>query len=181
MVSADREEVKAAAITGLRTALISGAGAPGAVRASWYRNPEFSSVLFTEALKRFFGESPDIRAITGFVSRIRPGEVGFPRREAEAVVRASLGETMFFDCVHPGQFSYMEIGIAVLDRLFLEWRPSGAEIDSMFGRVREVQAAVDERSPELAPAVDDWFAAGMHESPFAFPLDAGQVQRPDER
>jgi len=99
----------------------------------------------------------------------------------EAVIRAALGETMFFDSVHPGQFSYPEIGIAVLDRLFLEWRPSGAEIDSLFRRVQEAQVAVHEMSPELAPAEDEWFAAGMHESPFAFPMDAGPVRRLEER
>ena len=97
------------------------------------------------------------------------------------MIRAALGETMFFDSVHPGQFSYPEIGIAVLDRLFLEWRPSGAEIDSLFRRVQEAQVAVHEMSPELAPAEDEWFAAGMHESPFAFPMDAGPVRRLEER
>lgn len=180
-MSADQEEVKAAAVAGLRTALTSAAGVPEALRASWYRNPAFSSALFIEAVRRFFGAAPDIRAITGLVSRIRPGEPGFPRREAEAVIRAALGETMFFDSVHPAQFSYPEMGIAVLDRLFLEWRPSGAEIGSMFRRAQEMQAAAREVSPELAPAEDDWFAAGMHESPFAFPADAGPAQRPEER
>lgn len=181
MVSADQEEVKAAAVVGLRTALTSAAGVPEALRAGWYRNPSFSSALFAEAVRRFFGPAPDIRAITGLVSRIRPGEPGFPRREAEAVIRAALGETMFFDVVHPGQFSYPEIGIAVLDRLFLEWRPGGAEIDSMFRRVHEVQAAVHELSPKLGSAEDDWFAAGMHESPFAGPMPAGPGPRPEER
>jgi hypothetical protein len=88
---------------------------------------------------------------------------------------------MLFDAVHPGQFSYPEIGIAVLDRLFLEWRPDGAEIDTIFRRVYEVQAAVHELSPELGSAEDDWFAAGMHESPFAGPMPAWPVPPPEER
>jgi hypothetical protein len=117
------------------------------------------------------------RAVSRMVSRIRPGEPGFPRREVEAVIRATLGETMFFDLVHPCQFSYPEIGIAVLDTLFREWQPGDAEIGSLFRQVHEVLAAVSELSPELVPVEKDWFAAGMHESPFAFPLD---VARRDE-
>lgn len=170
----DEEEVKSAAIDGLREALAAGAGVPEALRACWYRNPSFSAVLFAEAVRHFFGAAADIRAVTRMVSRIRPGEPGFPRREVEAVIRAVLGETMFFDFVHPGQFSYPEIGIAVLDTLFREWQPGDAEIGSLFRRVQEVQAAVSGLSPELVPAEKEWFAAGMHESPFAFPLDAAR-------
>ena len=102
---ADQEEVKAAAIDGLRAALAAAVGVPEALRACWYRNPSFSSALFTEAVRHFFGAAADIQAVTRMVSRIRPGEPGFPRREVEAVIRAALGETMFFDLVHPGQFS----------------------------------------------------------------------------
>jgi hypothetical protein len=59
----------------------------------------------------------------------------------------------------------------VLDTLFREWQPSDAEIGSLFREAQEVQAAVSELSPELVPVEKDWFA-GMHESPFAFRLDA---------
>jgi hypothetical protein len=176
-VSADQEAVKAAAVAGLRTALTNAVGVPEALRACWYRNPAFSSTLFTEAIRHRFGEAADIRVVTRLVSRIRPGERGFPRREAEAVIRAALGETAFFECVHPGQFSYPEMGIAVLDRLFLEWRPSGAEIERLFRRVEEVLVAVRGMFPDLAAGEDDWFAVGMHESPFVIPVGEGPVRR----
>jgi hypothetical protein len=160
VMPADQEEVKAAAIDGLRAALAAAVGAPEALRACWYRNPSFSSALFTGAVRHFFGAAADIRAVTRMVSRIRPGEPGFPRREVEAVIRAALGETMFFDLVHPGQFSYPEIGIAVLDTLFREWQPGDAELSSLFRQVQEVQAAAYELSPELLPVEKDWLPQG---------------------
>jgi hypothetical protein len=176
-VSADQEAVKAGAVAQLCTALTNAAGVCEALRSCWYRNPIFSSTLCTEAVRQHFGEAPDIRAITRFVSRIRPGEPGFPRREAEAVIRAALGETAFFECVHPRQFSYPEMGIAVLDRLFLEWRPRSSEIECLFRRLEKLLEVVREMCPELALGEDDWFAARMHESPFVLSIGEGPVQR----
>jgi len=68
-------------------------------------------------------------------------------------------------------------GIGVLDRLFLEWRPSGAEIERLFRRVEEVLVAVHGMFPDLAAWENDWFAARMHESPFAIPIGEGPAQR----
>src|ERR1700733_2550897 len=153
----DEKELKAAAIDGLREALAAAVGVLEALRACWYRNPSFSSVLFTEAVRRFFGSAPGIRAVTRMVSRMGLGEPGFPRREVEAVIRAALGETMFFDLVDPGQFSYPEIGIAVLDTLFREWQPGDAEIGSSFRQVQRMQAAAYELSPDLVPVEKVWF------------------------
>ena len=62
----------------------------------------------------------------------------------------------------------------MLDTLFREWQPGDAELSSLFRQVQEVQAAAYELSPKLLPVEKDWFAAGMHESPFVFPLDAAQ-------
>jgi hypothetical protein len=97
----------------------------------------FAVALFTESMRHRFGLNPDIRIITSFVAsiaetRVTGGEgakVGFPCREAEALIRAALGE--------------------------------------VFLRASNVLEEGFEISPELAAAEDDWFATGMHESPFA--------------
>jgi hypothetical protein len=122
--------------------------------------------------------------ITGFVSRVRsaqPTALGFPSREAEALIRASLGESALFEEVHPGEFSYPEIAIAVLARLFEEWRPAHAEVATLLERVKKVVLTACGIAPELGSAEDDWFAAGMHESPFAFPLSERPAENAEGR
>lgn len=47
-------------------------------------------------------------------------------------IRATLGEVALLEEVDPGQFSYPEIGIAILGRLFAEWEPSDADVESLF-------------------------------------------------
>jgi hypothetical protein len=61
----------------------------------------------------------------------------------------------------------------VLGRLFLEWQPCRAEVQTLFDRVGSVLLTARELSPELGPAEYEWFAEGMHESPFATMGDAG--------
>jgi hypothetical protein len=175
----DQEAVKDEAVAELGAALRNAVGIPEALRACWYRNPVFSSALFIEAVRARFGEKSDIRAITRFLTRIR--EPGFPYREAEAVMRAALGETSLFEYVHPAQLSYPEIGIAVLGVLFQERRPGCAEVERMFHRVEEVLVDMHVTSPGLALAEDDWFVAGMHESPFANPIGEEPMQIDRER
>lgn len=101
-----------------------GDGVADALRGCWYRSPVFAATLFTESVRLRFGKGCDVRVITRFVSRIGSahpvGGLGFPSREAEALIRGCLGEPAMFAEVHPGQFSYPEIGIAVLARLFEE-------------------------------------------------------------
>jgi hypothetical protein len=46
--------------------------------------------------------------------------LGFPAREAEALIRAALGEKFLLESVHPDDFSYPEIEISVLAGLFQE-------------------------------------------------------------
>jgi hypothetical protein len=173
-VDTDLERVKREAISNLHAALASGTDFQDALRLCCYRNPLFTSTLLTESVRERFGPDSDIRSITGFVSRIIPqdlsGKSNFPRREAEAVIRASLGETELLDEVDPSQLSYPEIGIAVLGRLFLERHRSEGDITELFTRVEGVLALAKEMSSELEQVEDNWFAIGMHDSPFAFPL-----------
>src|ERR1700677_4652341 len=60
------------------------------------------SAVFADAVRGYFGTSTDIRAVTGLVGRIRPGDQGSPRREAEAAIRALLGEAVSFDYAQSG-------------------------------------------------------------------------------
>jgi len=107
------------------------------------------------------------------VSGGRRRALGFPSREAEAVIRGALGELAFLDHVHPGEVSYAEIGIAVLGRLFAEWQPGPGAVDALFGVADDVLAEAQGLEPGMAVAEDRWFAAGMDVSPFA--VAAGEV------
>jgi hypothetical protein len=163
-----------AAIAGLRAALIDGAGVGDALRLCCYRYPSFISTLLTESVRERFGPNCDIRDITRFVARVAagrdPGQLGFPRREAEAVMRALLGELKFLDEVDPGRFSYPEIGIAVLTQLFAEWRPGLVEVAALFGRTEAVLEEARAMSPVMDEVDRDWRAGDMPDSPFAFPI-----------
>jgi hypothetical protein len=168
----DRELVKARAVDGLRAALLEGAWASDALRRCYYRNPMFAGVLFTEGLRQWFGLECDVRMITRFVSRLGQGKssagAAFPRREAEALIRAALGEVALLEQVDPAMLNYPEIGIAVLGELFSEWQPGRADVELLFDRAAVVLKEAHELSLELAPGEDAWFAAQMHESPFVF-------------
>lgn len=130
-----------------------------------------------ESVRLRFGPGCDVRLITGFVARVRTSRGGpmgaFPSREVEAVIRAHLGELALLDAVDPARFSYPELGIAVLDGLFEEWRPSSVEVDDLFGRAEQVRRDMTEGSPLVAQAEERWYAAGMPDSPFAGPADSG--------
>ena len=163
--------VKTEAVARLRAALAAGEGVTEAVRACWYCHPLFASVLMSESLRLVFGTGCDIRLVTAFVVRVREAEGGvpggFPSREAEALIRACLGEVALLEAVHPGEVSYPELGIAILSMLFREWRPGPAEVASWFGHVESALQAMMEGAPGLGTGEEDWFAAGMHQSPFA--------------
>lgn len=92
---------------------------------------------------------------------------GFPCREAEALIRAALGEMFLLESIHPRDFSYPEIGISVLAGLFEEGSLSQTEWESLLNRAQMILEEGFELSPDLAFVEDDWFAAGMHDSPFA--------------
>lgn len=128
----------------------------------------------------------DIREITKFVARVRQGlpdaGVGFPSRQAEAIIRGSLGEVAFMDHVHTRDVSYPEIGIAVLGRLVGEWQPGPAEVDAMFRQVGEVLGEAPQIMPDLAQIEAHWFESGMDRSPFAVlaedaPVNSGEAGR----
>lgn len=172
LLESERDAIKADALSVLRTALVAGDGIGEALRWCWYRNPAFSATLFTETVRTRFRRDCDVKDLTSFIARHRPqGSSCFPVREAEALMRAALGEVMFFDEVHPGRFSYPEIGIALLGALFGECRPGRAEIDDLIGQVKGTMQTAQEFTPGLRLAEEDWFAAEMHESPFTCWVD----------
>jgi hypothetical protein len=177
----DRDVIKAEAVSALRSALVQRAGVAAAIRACWYRNPLFASTLLTQSVQRRFASDCDIRLITGFVSRIRVAQgsasLGFPSREAEALIRVALGEVALLDEVDPSKFSYPEIGIAILGRLLAEWEPEVAEVKSLFQQAESVLQGTQKMWPELAPGEEGWFAAGMHQSPFAVLMGADPAER----
>jgi hypothetical protein len=168
----DRQGVQVQAVASLRAALVDQSGAADAFRWCWYQHPMFAAVLFTESVRRRFGSRPDIRAITAFTAGIRVARntesgPGFPSREAEALIRAVLGEMFLLEWVPPGDFSYPEIGISVLVGLYQEGSLGRAEWEELLRETEVVIAEGRSNSPELAIAEDDWFAARMHDSPFA--------------
>lgn len=166
-VKPDAGQTGAEAVAGLRAALIRSDGVADALRVCWYRNPLVASTLMSESLRRRFPPGCDLRLVTAFTARIRGDRgTGFPGREAEAVIRGCLGETRLLDAVHPGQFSYPELGIAILGRLFAEWCPGEAELREWFEHVKEATRAMREHCPSLADGEPDW----MYQSPFAAPL-----------
>jgi hypothetical protein len=167
----ERDAVKAEALARVRAALVTGEGIGAALRWCWYRNPLFAATLFTEAVRTRFGRDCDVRDLTRFIARHCPagpaGSAGFPAREAEALMRAALGEAALFSEVDPGHFSYPEICITLTGALLREWRPGPEEAGRHLDRVADTVRAAHDLSPGLAPAEEDWFAASMHDSPFA--------------
>jgi hypothetical protein len=159
-VEHDREAVEAEGVAALRAALMAGSRVAEAFRWCWYRHPMFAAVLFTESARRRFGCPPDIRAITAFLAGIRATRdkasgPGFPSREAEALIRAVLGEMFLLESVPPSDFSYPEMGIAVLVGLYREGSFSRAGWDELLRETQMVVADGRRRAPELAMAEDD--------------------------
>jgi hypothetical protein len=180
-VEPNSDVIKAEAVSGLRAALLEGAGVPDAVRQCYYRHPIFAATLFTQAVRQWFGLGCDVRDITQFISRTSREGVSpygsLPRREAEALVRAALGEVALLEDVDPKVFNYPEIGIAVLGQLFSEWRPGSRDVEALFERAASVSAEACAISPQLVPAEANWFAERMHYSPFAFSVTGGAEYR----
>lgn len=165
-----RKEVKARAVRELRAALMNGGPVAAALRACCYRHPIFFTMLFRESLADRFRIDRDVREITAFVARVREARgsaaAGFPSREAEGIIRAILGDALMEGQVDPYAFSYPEIGIALMTRLFAEWQPSADQVDALISR-SEALTAEKARLALLAEREDLWFAAGMPDSPFA--------------
>lgn len=170
----DRQSFKAQAVADLLAALLSGDGVAGALRACWYRHPLFASTLMSESMRRQYPPGCDLRLVTAFVSRIRARQqavpCSFPSREAEAVIRACLGELNLLEEVHPARFNYPEIGIAILGELFDEWCPEAEELAEWFQHVERATRAMREAFPDLESGEADWFSIEMHRSPFAHGL-----------
>jgi hypothetical protein len=175
-VETDKESDKSGAVANLRAALLGEQGVADALRACWYRHPLFASTLLSESVRLRFPPNCDLRLVTAFVARVRSNgprnSAGFPSREAEAVMRACLGEVVLLEAVDPRVFNYPEISIALTSQLFAEWQPAPAEVHSLFALVERALPEMHVMSPHLEADEDQWFAAGMHISPFAAP-DAG--------
>src|SRR5258708_11963463 len=119
-------------------------------------------------MRNRFGPQPDIRNITSFLAGIRTTKnegsaAGFPYREAEAMIRAVLGEVFLLDSVHPGKYSYPEIGITVVTGFLEEGRLSLNEWESLLKRAQLLVENGFELAPELAFAEDDWFGCLLAE------------------
>jgi hypothetical protein len=116
-------------------------------------------------------------AVAGFaIRRLGLSQQEIPSREAEALIRACLGEVELLDAVQPSEFSYPEIGIAIVSRLYDEWQPSLPQIYDIFQQTEDALQVALRHIPELVPGEEDWFAAGMPTSPFAAFL--GDLTRP---
>jgi hypothetical protein len=159
-----------------------------AVRWAFYRNPTFMFALFPAALGRRFGWGADVGEVTAFVSRVASVHDGdaaasFPAREAELLIRMSLGETGLVEEIDM-DLNHVEIAIAVIDRLFAEWPPGPVEVEQLFGEAQEASDFVGDVDPDVAQAISSWFAGGMHASPFAYPLErtgpGAARERPDD-
>jgi len=172
LVQSEWAAVRDSAITTLRAALVSGVGVAEALRQCWYRNPLFGVAVFIEAVRARFRADDDVRLLTAFITRHWPGGgsgvAAFPVREAEALMRSALGEVGLMEDVHPGRFSYPEICIGLLSALFQKWRPGAGEVADLLVRAEGSVRGAHELSSDLSGAEDSWFAAGMHESPFAW-------------
>jgi hypothetical protein len=93
----------------------------------------------------------------------------------------ALGERYFLESINRGNFSYPEIGIVVLEEIFRERSFGPDEWESLLNLA---DLALDEASrctPEMALVEDDWFASGMHDSPFAILDDDLPADRQRER
>jgi hypothetical protein len=135
---AESTAVRARAVLDLRAALTGQGRVDAALRACCYRNPIFFAGLFHESMAERFGAACDIREITASVARIRaargPEAAGFPSREAEAFIRAMLGDALMSEQLDPYAVSYPEIAIAVMTRLVGEWQPSTSEVTALMAR-----------------------------------------------
>jgi hypothetical protein len=133
-----RSAVKARAERDLRAALTGSGPLGAALRTCCYRNPMFFVGLFHEAVVEWFGVGCDVREVTAFVARVRaargPEAGGFPSREAEAYIRAMLGDGLMSEQLDPYAVSFPEITIAVLGRLLAEWQPGGEEVAALLDR-----------------------------------------------
>jgi hypothetical protein len=167
------EVTTAEAIGALQLALVSDHGVGDALRVCWHQDPAFSSALMEESVRLRFGTGCNVRLITAFVARIRTSRDGpagaFPSREAEALIRANLGELALLDAVDPARFNYPELGITIMGKLFEEWRPSPREVEDLFEYAKAIRRQMTEVSPLVALGEEGWIAAGMPGSPFAAP------------
>jgi hypothetical protein len=165
----DQEAAAAEAVASLRAALLTGEGVADAVRRGFYRNPVFSSALLSESVREWFGTGADVRAVTRFTARIRSRRpldpLGFPAREAEALIRVALGETYLIQEIDPEALDYLEIMIVVLSNMLAEWRPAADVTEALLRRAAEVAARLRNVAPGLGPMLDVWFEMGMHRSP----------------
>jgi cytochrome c-type biogenesis protein CcmH/NrfG len=159
-----------AAEQALRNAVLARTAVGSAVRCCFYQNPVFTIGLFVEMTRRRFGTGYDAGSVARFVAGVHEHSTqsfpeGFPRREAEALVRAVLGEVAFL--ASRPQLDEGEVCITLLDAMLAGWQPGEAELDSMFDAVRALTAEGRGAFAGLRSAEDWWFAHGVPGLPFA--------------
>lgn len=175
----DLNVVDAEAVSGLRTALVAGAGIDEALRGLAARYPAFWLTLFTEAFRRRFGPGCDVRKVTAFTARIvaKQAEAGAPlaARQAEALIRVALGEVHLVPSIEPEGMEYPGTYVQVLCSLFEQWQPDAGEVDALLNRTEAATAELRERAPGMLPSYERWLEGDQHPVPAAA---AGSGSRP---
>ncbi len=146
------------AVADLRAALLSGTGAESALRALSDRYMVFLSFLFTRVAQLRFGASPGLSQVAAFTSRVRPVVPGeaFPARQAELILRISLGEPELAAAIEPAELDYIDTMVTLLRSMLDEWRPEQAEIDDLLDQVEATAEQLRGLAPDVLPAVERW-------------------------
>jgi tetratricopeptide (TPR) repeat protein len=137
----------------LRAVLAAGSGTEESLRRAFHRDPEFCLNLLSAVVDRRFGEGCDVRAITAFTAQVRAKRPGFPALEAEQVIRWVLGEERLGPEIDWAAENYTEVFVAVLARLFDDWRPSQAELEELFRLTGEQAAGARAIVADLVPSL----------------------------
>lgn len=139
-------------IQALRAQILGPASLVSALEATFSADPGFCCAMVQESVRQRFGAGCDIRDVTGFVARAaalakQDGPAGFPRREAEAVIRMSLGEPELLNALDLPGLDMGVVVVGVLAGLFAEWELSESELDVLLVRATELAALIAKMMP----------------------------------
>jgi hypothetical protein len=168
-VEDDLNAVDAEAVSGLRSALVAGAGIDEALRRLAARYPAFWLALFTEASRRWFGPGCDVRKVTAFTAGIaaKRAEAGAPfaPRQAETLIRVALGEVYLAAAIEPDGMEYPGTYIQILCSLFEQWQPDAGEVDALLTQTEAMTAEARERAPAMLPGFQRWLGFDQRQEP----------------
>ena len=146
-------------IQALRTQILARTGLAQAIETAFSADAGFCCALVQESVRQRFGDDCDLREVTAFVARAaalakQDGPPAFPPREAEAVIRMSLGEPELLNVVDVTAFDMGVVVVGVLGGLFAQWDLSESELDDLLARAAAAAALVAELAPGLARALE---------------------------